>query len=581
MLRTFAFPSILAISFCCQTLAQQAPIGLPTAPAITHHAGYRVVKQLDKTIDVEFVDTPLAEVVASLKSDHELPFVLDKAALDVAGIDPEEPVTFTAKNTRLADALNIICRNLDLALVPEDSLIAITTAEESEQRNSIANYPVWDLVVDPKAPKQADYDSLIELITMSVAQETWEEVGGMGSVVGHKGILSISQQYHVHQQIAKLIDGLRKLPTSVTAPQSALPVAIPIEGAWVEQNRKRLEALVDVEYVDTPLQEVVHDLNEKYEIPFQVDMLSLESAGIDPEETITASFNGVKLGTVLDRLLRGLELTYANSDGFVTIMTLEESENRLETRIYPVAGIVDNVGTERADYHSLIDLVTSIVAQDTWEEVGGMGSIVAYPSRACLVISQTNDVHNQLQSQLSDLHSKYRDPNAAPKISTVVPDDKIVTHVYMIPTRDKEPKPSPAKENSNRKVNAQFGGGGLGGGGGGFGFAADPSSELKHVSVDSLHMLIISEIASGTWSRTPDARISTLPDRLIVRHNHKVQKEVQELLDKLYVPVLNPYGDAPSVYRARNKGFGMPGGYSGSLNMGGGGMFNVREPARP
>jgi general secretion pathway protein D len=60
---------------------------------------------------------------------------------------------------------------------------------------------------------QADFESLIELITSTVAPTTWDDVGGPGSVQKFQGNLSlvISQTQEVHEEIADLLEQLRRL----------------------------------------------------------------------------------------------------------------------------------------------------------------------------------------------------------------------------------------------------------------------------------------------------------------------------------------------------------------------------------
>ncbi|MGD9722219.1 MAG: hypothetical protein AB7O59_11750 [Pirellulales bacterium] len=59
---------------------------------------------------------------------------------------------------------------------------------------------------------QADFDSLIELITTTVKPQTWDEVGGPGSVSEFSNNLSlvISQTQDVHEEIVDLLEQLRK-----------------------------------------------------------------------------------------------------------------------------------------------------------------------------------------------------------------------------------------------------------------------------------------------------------------------------------------------------------------------------------
>jgi len=56
-----------------------------------------------------------------------------------------------------------------------------------------------------------------------------------------------------------------------------------------------------------------------------------------------------------------------------------------------------------ADFDSLIDLIVTTVAPDTWDEVGGPGSIAPFETNLSLVVSQTQEVHDQLVDLLEQL----------------------------------------------------------------------------------------------------------------------------------------------------------------------------------
>jgi len=59
----------------------------------------------------------------------------------------------------------------------------------------------------------ADFDTLIELITSTIAPQTWDTVGGPGAIDGFPTNLSlvVSQTQEVHEEIADLLDQLRRL----------------------------------------------------------------------------------------------------------------------------------------------------------------------------------------------------------------------------------------------------------------------------------------------------------------------------------------------------------------------------------
>ena len=56
-----------------------------------------------------------------------------------------------------------------------------------------------------------------------------------------------------------------------------------------------------------------------------------------------------------------------------------------------------------ADFDTLIELITSTIAPDTWDAVGGPGAIESFPTNLSLVISQTQDVHDQIADLLAQL----------------------------------------------------------------------------------------------------------------------------------------------------------------------------------
>ncbi len=60
-------------------------------------------------------------------------------------------------------------------------------------------------------------------------------------------------------------------------------------------------------------------------------------------------------------------------------------------------------GGAQADFDSLIELITTTVKPQTWDEVGGPGSISEFRNNLSLVISQTQDVHEEIVDLLEQL----------------------------------------------------------------------------------------------------------------------------------------------------------------------------------
>ncbi len=60
-------------------------------------------------------------------------------------------------------------------------------------------------------------------------------------------------------------------------------------------------------------------------------------------------------------------------------------------------------GGSQADFDSLIELITSTIAPTTWTESGGSGSIAPFETNLTLVVSQTQEVHEQIADLLQQL----------------------------------------------------------------------------------------------------------------------------------------------------------------------------------
>jgi len=178
-----------------------------------------IEKALAAKTSCEFVETPLRDVVDYLRQLHKINIIIDKKALDDVGLDADKPITAAIDKVSFCSALELLLRPLDLTWTIHHEVLLVTTPEEAECTLVTKVYPVADLVGVPEGnqpPGQIyDYDSLVDVITSSIAPSSWDEVGGPGSVAvapfGNVNALVISQNYQVHRKIAKLLEDLRKV----------------------------------------------------------------------------------------------------------------------------------------------------------------------------------------------------------------------------------------------------------------------------------------------------------------------------------------------------------------------------------
>ncbi|HOP77833.1 MAG TPA: hypothetical protein PLD05_10090, partial [Thermogutta sp.] len=109
----------------------------------------KILSELKKPTELDFVDTPLSEVVNYLKDRHQIEIQLDQKALQDVGVDTNTPITKSLRGISLRSALRLLLRELDLTYVIKDEVLLITTPEQAGNDLVLKVYPVADLVVPP------------------------------------------------------------------------------------------------------------------------------------------------------------------------------------------------------------------------------------------------------------------------------------------------------------------------------------------------------------------------------------------------------------------------------------------------
>ncbi len=107
----------------------------------------KITKALDDETTLEFVETPLQDVVDYLKDLHGIEIQLDGKALEEAGVGSDTPVTRNLKGITLRSALRLMLGALELTYVIKDEVLLITTKEKADAELVTKAYPVADLVI--------------------------------------------------------------------------------------------------------------------------------------------------------------------------------------------------------------------------------------------------------------------------------------------------------------------------------------------------------------------------------------------------------------------------------------------------
>ncbi len=115
--------------------------------AQSNEAETKILDELDKRTEVQYLDTQLGDVVADLELRHKINIELDNAALTADGKGSETLINKQLKDLTLKSALRLILEEQALTYVIENEVLVITTKTAAETKTPTRVYPVADLVI--------------------------------------------------------------------------------------------------------------------------------------------------------------------------------------------------------------------------------------------------------------------------------------------------------------------------------------------------------------------------------------------------------------------------------------------------
>ena len=321
------------------------------------------------------------------------------------------------------------------------------------------------------------------------------------------GILATSSILAALSLLATSAEEGKSAPAA--APHKLIKKSVPAE----EKIRAALLKPCHVDFVEAHLSDVASALAHQYEINVRLDTKALDGVGIGNDTPITVTVNHVSLRSALELMLRDLELTWLIQHETLMITTPEVAEENLHTRVYDVRDLVDPDGTFASlaeadplagegvypDFDSLIELTTTTIAPDTWDDVGGPGSIDSfYSSKAfALVVSQTDPVHDQIEKLFADLRALERE------------------HPHSLG----RPKVKKTSSNSAAAPRITVG--------------IYPIIDGKGPPLDELVELIREVIGPDQFNENSGTAVRGIAQTIVVRHNHDVQRRVVQTLQKI------------------------------------------------
>jgi len=227
---------------------------------------------------------------------------------------------------------------------------------------------------------------------------------------------------------------------------------------------------VTLEFIETPLSDIVSFLVELQRIPIHIAARPLADAGIETAQPVTFTARDLPLRSALDLMLADLDLAWTIRSGVLVVTSKEDADETLVLKTYDVSDLLGNVsdheypggslptvsktdpwrglcgaglgggqmggggmglfdvgsggianggfgapgiclapgtyGHAGPPTERLVELVTSAVAPSTWDQAGGPGTCTGF--QAQLVVRQTYPVHRQIETLLDCLRAQSR-----------------------------------------------------------------------------------------------------------------------------------------------------------------------------
>ncbi len=228
-------------------------------------------------------------------------------------------------------------------------------------------------------------------------EDKWEDIKGR------------AQREDPKKRLEKNREHTERLKLAPTPSQKPIP----------QEMQKKLEERLSIEFVDTPLRDVISFLQEKSKMNFFLDKDA-------PDTSVNIKLNDVPLAVILEYILPK-DLGYVVKGNIVHV-TLEP----LELRVYDVRDLLINLedrqdltaqvgstGEEGASskgeakdtfdrVNEIIDLIISTIEPASWSvnEMGGKGMIAAREGMlGDIVVTHILDIHEQVASLLAALRS--------------------------------------------------------------------------------------------------------------------------------------------------------------------------------
>ncbi len=347
--------------------------------------------RLKQPLSLEVHETPLEKVVEQLATSLHAAVLLDHKSLADLGIADVTPMTLSIHDVPVGKALEWILNDMGLTYLTDDDALVITTPEKSESALEFRLYSGRGLLFEYPA------DRLWEMPNYG-----WGMGGAGGGMGGGFGGMSGMGG------MGGFGFGMGAGPFGGAARSSGSEASRAAAGMWSGDDVAQPSDGVSDQAAPADSTIVASGTNpmlaeERYEADVD-SIIEIVSSTVAPDSWDAVGGPGAieffpySLDIVVDQTREVHEQVEELLERLRKVPPAISKKSGGRPATIPTATVED---ASPADLETIIQLITTAIESDSWDSVGGPGSVEGESSRAALVVSHTQNVHEEVERLLT------------------------------------------------------------------------------------------------------------------------------------------------------------------------------------
>lgn len=380
---------------------------------------------LDEPAELSETPLPLADVLSLLSERHGVPIEIDSFAQKSTGVIGSTPISLRLSGVSLKSLLSHIAREVGLVVRTRGGTVYLTT--DADWTNNKSNftarvYPLDKLLAGPHLLRESDLAEVVEQCLAKVKSGTtyWSA----GECRAYPGALVVSQTPDVQARVARLLEVLADV---CAAPDSVEPIWLDPPSARTEEICVALARPGRLALASADLEDLAEQMTRVHGIGVVQDRALLGFDRPRPDKVVALQSPNPSLGAVLSAWLELMGLVFTVEDDAIVISKPSGVEERVCTRIYPIADLLDiEQGIDEGKILESIDA--------TEFQLGGLTEFRCLAG--CLIATHTRDGHEKTGEFLADLRRALRAGQEEPFTRSTTDaegkEDRLVTRCYRV-----------------------------------------------------------------------------------------------------------------------------------------------------